>query len=166
MSETRILIGLLRMYFPRNREFIIIIIIIKIIFIICNWVFTRWQWIIYMYTIYIIATKFTSGGLHGKHVVAIWNFENHLRICYWDGSQNLAGLCQNFGISGVGGLNPSNNPPRYATDQHKSVTSVTLRLNFPTRCQFSYFPIKMRVKTQHISNHLLQSFTKYSKINC
>jgi hypothetical protein len=29
-------------------------------------------------TIYNIATKFTSGGLHEKHVVATWN---HLSIC-------------------------------------------------------------------------------------
>jgi hypothetical protein len=31
-----------------HRDFFIIIIII---FINCNWVFTRWQWLIYMYTI-------------------------------------------------------------------------------------------------------------------
>jgi hypothetical protein len=28
----------------------IIIIILKIIFINCNWVATRWQWLFYMYT--------------------------------------------------------------------------------------------------------------------
>jgi hypothetical protein len=63
-------------------ESALIIIIIIIIFIICNWGFSRWQWIIYMYTFYNIATKFTSGGLHEKHVVATWNFGNHLSICY------------------------------------------------------------------------------------
>jgi len=31
---------------------IIIIIIITIIFIYCNWVVTRWQWLFYMYTKY------------------------------------------------------------------------------------------------------------------
>jgi hypothetical protein len=31
-----------------------------------------------MYTVYNIATKFTSGGLHEKHVEATWNFGNHL----------------------------------------------------------------------------------------
>jgi len=30
----------------------IIIIIITIIFIYCNWVVTRWQWLFYMYTKY------------------------------------------------------------------------------------------------------------------
>jgi hypothetical protein len=45
----------------------ILIIIIIIIIINCNWVFTRWQWLIYMYT---IAAKFTLGGPHEKHVVA------------------------------------------------------------------------------------------------
>jgi hypothetical protein len=59
-----------------EKKIVIIIIIIVINF---NWVFTRWQWLIYMYT---IATKFTSGGPHEKHVVAIWNRGNHLSICF------------------------------------------------------------------------------------
>jgi hypothetical protein len=54
-----------------------LIITITMIFINCNCVFTRWQWLIYMYT---IAAKFTSGGPHEKHVVATWNFGNHLSI--------------------------------------------------------------------------------------
>jgi hypothetical protein len=45
-----------------NSLLIIIIIIIN-----CNWVFTRWQRLIYMYT---VAVKFTSGGPHEKLVVA------------------------------------------------------------------------------------------------
>jgi hypothetical protein len=52
-------------------------IIIIIIIINCNWVSTRWKWLIYMYT---IAAKFTSGGPHEKHVVATWNLGNHLNI--------------------------------------------------------------------------------------
>ena len=28
-----------------------------------------------------VTTKFKSGGLHEKHVVATWNFGNHLSIC-------------------------------------------------------------------------------------
>jgi hypothetical protein len=35
-----------------------------------------------MCTIYNIPTKFTSGGLHENHIVATWNFGNHLSICY------------------------------------------------------------------------------------
>jgi hypothetical protein len=31
--------------------------IIKIIFINCNWVVNRWQWLLYMYTKYEIAIK-------------------------------------------------------------------------------------------------------------
>jgi hypothetical protein len=54
-------------------------VLIIIIFINCNWVFTRWQWLIYMYT---IAAKFASGGSHEKHVVATWNLGNHLSICF------------------------------------------------------------------------------------
>jgi hypothetical protein len=46
---------------------VIIIIIIIIIINNCNWVFTRWQWLIYMCT---VAAKFTLGGPHEKHVVA------------------------------------------------------------------------------------------------
>jgi len=42
-----------------------------IIFINCNWVITRWQWLFYMYTnIKKITRKFKSGGLHERHVVA------------------------------------------------------------------------------------------------
>jgi hypothetical protein len=52
---------------------------VKIIFINRNWVFTRWQRLIYMYT---IAAKFTSGGPNGKHIVATWNRGKHLSICF------------------------------------------------------------------------------------
>jgi hypothetical protein len=64
---------------PGSCLFYRIIIIIMFIIITCNSVFTRWQWSIYMYT---IAVKFTSGGLHEKHVVATWNLGNHLGICF------------------------------------------------------------------------------------
>ena len=29
----------------------------------------------------LVTTKFNSGGLHEKHVVATWNLGNHLSIC-------------------------------------------------------------------------------------
>jgi len=29
-----------------------------------------------------VTTKFKSGGLHDKHVVATWNLGNHLSICF------------------------------------------------------------------------------------
>jgi len=29
----------------------------------------------------LVTNKFKSGGLHAKHVVATWNFGNHLSIC-------------------------------------------------------------------------------------
>ena len=29
----------------------------------------------------LVTTKFKSGGLHEKHVVATWNLGNHLSIC-------------------------------------------------------------------------------------
>ena len=31
----------------------------------------------------LVTTKFKSGGLHEKHVVATWNLWNHLSICFW-----------------------------------------------------------------------------------
>jgi len=30
----------------------------------------------------LVTTKFKSGGLHKKHVVATWNLGNHLSICF------------------------------------------------------------------------------------
>ena len=30
----------------------------------------------------LVTTKFKSGELHEKHVVATWNLGNHLRICF------------------------------------------------------------------------------------
>ena len=30
----------------------------------------------------LVTTKFKLGGLHEKHVVATWNFGNHLSICF------------------------------------------------------------------------------------
>ena len=58
-------------------------IIILIIFINCNWVVTRLQWLFYMYiqNTKLVTNKFKSGGLHEKHVVATWNVGNHLSIC-------------------------------------------------------------------------------------
>ena len=39
-------------------------------FINCNWVVTRWQWLFYMYTNMKkeVTRKFKSGGLHERHV--------------------------------------------------------------------------------------------------
>ena len=31
----------------------------------------------------LVTTKFKSGGLHEKHVVATWNVGNYLSICFW-----------------------------------------------------------------------------------
>ena len=31
----------------------------------------------------LVTTKFKSGGLHEKHVVATWSLGNHLSICFW-----------------------------------------------------------------------------------
>ena len=59
-----------------------LILIIIIIFINCNWVLTRWQWLFYMYTNMEkkVTRKFKSGGLHERHVVATWKLGNHLSI--------------------------------------------------------------------------------------
>jgi len=53
-----------------------------IIFINCNWVVTRWQWLFYMYTNMKekVTREFKSGGLHERHVVATWKLGNHLSI--------------------------------------------------------------------------------------
>ena len=60
-----------------------VIIITTIIFINCNSVITRWQWLFYMYTNRgekKVTRKFNSGELHGRHVVATWELGNHLSI--------------------------------------------------------------------------------------
>jgi len=31
----------------------------------------------------LVTTKFKSGGIHEKHIVATWNLGNHLSICFW-----------------------------------------------------------------------------------
>ena len=49
----------------------------------CNLVVTRWQWLFYMYkNMKFVTTRFKSGGLHEKQVVATWNVGNHLSICF------------------------------------------------------------------------------------
>jgi len=59
-----------------------IIIIIIIIFIYCNRVVARWQWLFAcVQNMKMVTNKFKSGGLHEKHVVATWNLGNHLSIC-------------------------------------------------------------------------------------
>jgi hypothetical protein len=52
-------------------------VIIIIIFINCNWVLTRWQWLFYMYTNTEkkVTREFKSGGLHERHVVQLGNVE-------------------------------------------------------------------------------------------
>ena len=62
--------------------FIIIIIIIIIIFIYCiglspggSGYFTCIQ------NMKLVTNKFKPGGLHEKHVVAIWNLGSHLSVC-------------------------------------------------------------------------------------
>ena len=58
------------------------IIIIIIIFIYCNRVVARWQWLFACeQNMKMVTNKFKSGGLHEKHVVATWNLGNHLSIC-------------------------------------------------------------------------------------
>jgi len=54
-----------------------------IIFIYCDWVVTRWQWLFSCkQNMKLVTTKFKSGGLHEKHLVATWNLGNHLSICF------------------------------------------------------------------------------------
>ena len=70
-------------------KFIIIIIIIIIIIYLFIYLLTAigllpggsgyFTWI---RNIKLVTTKFKSGGLHEKHVVATWNFGNHLCICF------------------------------------------------------------------------------------
>jgi len=33
-------------------------------------------------TLNLVITKFKLGGLYEKHIVATWNFGNHLSICF------------------------------------------------------------------------------------
>ena len=56
--------------------------LVIIIFINCNWVITRWQWLFYMNTNMEkkVTRKFKSGGLHERHAVAI-NFTESIPLC-------------------------------------------------------------------------------------
>jgi len=57
--------------------------IFLIIFIYCNWVVTRWHgYFTCKQNMKLVTTKFKSGGLHEKQVVATGNFGNHLSICF------------------------------------------------------------------------------------
>jgi len=38
--------------------------------------------ILHVHNMKLFTTKFKSGGLHEKHVVATWNLGNHLSICF------------------------------------------------------------------------------------
>ena len=54
-----------------------------IIIINCNWVVTRGSgYFTCIQNMKLIDTKFKSGGLHEKHLVATWNLGNHLSICF------------------------------------------------------------------------------------
>ena len=42
----------------------------------------------------LVTTKFKSGGLHEKHVVATYNHGNHLNICFWAQGNQKKNLCR------------------------------------------------------------------------
>ena len=55
---------------------------IIIIFIYCNWVVTGDSgYFTCKQNMKLVTTRFKSGGLHEKHVVATWNVGNRLSIC-------------------------------------------------------------------------------------
>ena len=67
---------------PPSYIIIIIIIIIIIMFIDCKWIDTRWQWSFNMLHTHGLLSRFSWGGLHGKHAVATWKRNgNHPSIC-------------------------------------------------------------------------------------
>ena len=52
----------------------------------------------------LVTTKFKSGGLHEKHVVATWNLGNHLSVCFQaQGNQEAQGN-QDARVRGVWGI--------------------------------------------------------------
>jgi len=60
-----------------------IIIIIIIIIINFNWAVTFGSgYFTCIQNMKLLTTKFNSGGLHEKHVVATWNLGNHLSVCF------------------------------------------------------------------------------------
>ena len=64
--------------------------------------------------------------------------------CIFHGTGNSAQLCQNFGISGEGGLNTANPPPRYATaTTHLKWTALGSSLNHSGEKQAIYHPINV-----------------------
>jgi len=48
-----------------------------------NWVITRGSgYFTCIQNMKLVPTKFKSGGLHEKHVVATWSLGNHFSICF------------------------------------------------------------------------------------
>jgi len=60
----------------------IIIIIIIIIFTAIGLLPSGSGYFTYIQNMKLVTTKFKSGRLHEKHVVATWNLGNHLSICF------------------------------------------------------------------------------------
>ena len=69
-------------------------VIIIIIFINCNWVVTQWQLFYILQNMKLVTNKFKSGGLHEKHVVATWNVGNHLSAFAYRHRETKKNLCQ------------------------------------------------------------------------
>ena len=81
----------------------------------CNWAVTRWQWSVYMYTRF--TTKFRSGGLHEKHVVATWHLGYHLSICSWtQGNQEKP--VSRWPVAGPSGPCPLDSSPVTIQESH------------------------------------------------
>ena len=117
----------------------------------------------------LVTTKFKSGGLHEKHVVATWNLGNHLSICFWaQGNQKktcvevigrrtfrILTSCQQSGIQ-------SKNSSTHSTTNTHKITTHTRQLQPHTRStNNNYTKDNLKVATKHTrQDRILQHVQK------
>ena len=79
----------------------------------------------------LVTTKFKSGGLHEKHVVATWNFGNHLSICL-QAQGNQEKLVSRWPVAGPSEYWPVASSPAFKVKKkpiHTYVDNIKFDLN-------------------------------------
>ena len=116
----------------------------------------------------LFTTKFKSGGLHEKHVVATWNLGNHLSICFWaQGNQEkpvsrwpVAGPSEYWPVASSPAFKVKKKYTHSTTYTHK-ITTHTNQLQQYTRSTNNNYPKdNLKLATKHPRQITIQHVQK------
>ena len=105
----------------------------------------------------LVTTKFKSGGLHEKHVVATWNHENHLSICFQaQGNQGkpvsrwpVAGLSEYSLLASSPASKVKKQCQHSTTNTHKITTHTRQLQQYARSTNNNYTKDNLKLATKH-----------------